>query len=64
MSAWNLNGHAYRVLLGLLRFVFLNVTNHLVLPVRGIYARFIGNLVEHIIQVIDHVDDLTNVGLL
>ncbi len=63
-AALVLERHAHRVLLRFLRLVLLDEADHAVLPLGRARVVLVGDLVEHVVEIVDRVDDLADVGLL
>ena len=59
-----LEGHSNGVLFGLGFLILFDVADYVILPFGGWRMVLVGNLVENIVQVVDGVDDLADVGLL
>ena len=63
-AALVLERHAHRMLLRLRLLVVLDEADHVVLPLRRGRMVLVGDLVEHVVEVVDGVDHLADVGFL
>src|SRR5215469_3377836 len=64
VAARCLDGHSHWVLARLSRLILLHIVDHVVLPLGRIGAGFVASLIEHVVEIVDGVDDFADVSLL